>query len=132
MKTVLFGTWFCATFLFAGLAIAADAGAAPDLTSTILALWQAIQSHSGTALILVPVFQILRTNEMLGILSKLTGRGMQIAVAVITTGGFVVDALAKGQSIGQAAIAGLITAGGAMLIFDAIRLMKNPPAPPAV
>lgn len=113
-----------ATFLYAGFALAAD-GTAPDLTSTILAIWKAIQDKSGVALILVPVFQLLRTHEVLGILSKLTGKGMQLAVAIITTGGFVVDALAKGQNIGTAIIAGLFTAGGAMLIYDAIRSMKS-------
>jgi hypothetical protein len=110
-------------FAFVSYAMAADP-AAPNLTDSIMLLWKAIQDHSGTALILVPVFQILRTNESLGLLSKLGGKGMQIAVALITTGGFIVNAWATGQSLGQAAVTGLFTAGGAMLIYNAIRSIK--------
>jgi hypothetical protein len=114
-----------AMFLFVGHAFAADA-ATPDLMASILALWAAISSHATTALVLVPVFQLLRTHEVLGVLGGLSGRWMQVVVAVITTGGFVVQALASGQGLAQALIAGLLTSGGAMVLFDAIRSI--PPA----
>lgn len=116
-------------FTFVGLSLA-DSGTAPDLTATLLSLWQAIQTHAGTALILVPIFQILRTHEVLGILGKigLQGKGLSIAIAVITTLGFIADALATGKSIGVAAVAGLFTSGGAMLIYNAIRGIAPPSA----
>lgn len=104
------------------LAFAADA---PDFAGSILAIWTAIQSHAGTALILVPVFQFLRTNEVVGILSKISGKYLQVVIAVLTVLGFVVDAWAKGQGLGAAAIAGLFTSGGAMLIFEAIKSIKS-------
>ena len=106
---------------FSLVALAENTVNAPGFVDSLFALWKAIQDHASTALILVPLFQLLRTNEVLGILKNLSGRWMQVSVAVITTLGFVVDAAAKGQSWGQAAIAGLFTAGGAMLIYDAIR-----------
>lgn len=113
-------------------AFAAGADSAPDLTASLLALWQGVQNHASTALILVPVFQILRTHEVLGLLGHLSSKGMQIAVALITTGGFVVDALAKGQPLLQAAVTGLITSGGAMMIYDAIKgISGNNAAPPS-
>lgn len=103
---------------------------APDLGASLLALWQAIQNHAGTALILVPVFQILKSNPVMGLLGGLGGKGMQIAVALITTGGFVINAWATGQSLGMAAVTGLFTAGGCMLIYDAFAGI-NPPTTPS-
>jgi hypothetical protein len=69
------------------------------------------------------VFQILRTHEVFGILGKLglSGKGMQVAVAIITAIGFCADAYARGGNIMQALIEGLFVSGGAMLIFDALK-----------
>lgn len=106
-------------------------GGAPDLTSTILALWQGIQNHSGTAVILMAVFQLLRTNESVGILSKISGRYLQVVIAILTTLGFIANAWAQGQPLGQAAITGLFTSGGAMLVYQAIASINAHPADPA-
>lgn len=117
--------------LFVGVNAFADvvtsAPTDPDLTQSLLALWSAIQNHSGTALLLVPIFQILRTHETLGILSKLSGKWMSVIVAVLTTAGFVVNAKIAGQSLLQAAITGLVTSGGAMMIYDAFKDMNSAP-----
>ena len=40
-------------------------------------------------------------------------------------GGFIVDAWSKGGSFLSAIVAGLFTAGGSMVIYDAIRNMKS-------
>lgn len=103
------------------LAMAADE--VPPLGMAVMALLGAIQGKAVTAVILVHVFQILRTNEAIGILGKLglNGRGLQIAVAVLTTLGYVAQAWATSGNLGHAAIEGLFTAGGAMLIFDAFK-----------
>lgn len=115
-------------FLYSCMALAADPAPVPDLTVVLVALWNAIQNHAGTSMILVPVFQLLRTHEVLGLLSKISGKYLQVVIAVTTTLGFVVDANIKGQSWGAAAITGFFVSGGAMLIFDSIRSI-NPPKP---
>ena len=129
MKLTSMFVFLIGMFMVAGYAFADTvAVAAPDLTASLLALWSAIQNHSATALILVPVFQILKSNQVVGLLSHLSGKGFQIAVALITSLGFVVNAWASGQSLGQAAVTGLFTAGGAMLMYDAIRGITPPSA----
>lgn len=105
------------------LAQAADV----TLSDGLLALFGDIQSKAVAAVILMHVFQILKTHEVLGVLGKvgLSGRALQIAIAAITALGFCADAYAKGSSILQALIEGLFTAGGAMLVYQA----WNEPAP---
>lgn len=103
------------------LAYAADEPV--GLGAAVMALFGAIQSKAVTAVIIMHVFQILRTNEAIGILGKLglSGRGLQIAVAILTTLGYIANAWATSGNLGAAAIEGLFTAGGAMLIFDAFK-----------
>lgn len=124
LSVVLFGVF---SFLYLSVAFAAD-GVVPDLLSSIMLLWKAIQENAGVAIILVPVFQILRTNEFLGVLGKLglSGNAIRISIAVITALGYIVDAAAKGENLGKALITGLFTSGGAMLIYDAIRAIRQP------
>ena len=103
----------------------ADGAQPPALTDSILALFNAIKDHAAAAVILYAVFQVLKTNETIGILGKLglQGKGMQIAVAVITALGYVFNAYIKEGSTAnwfQAAVEGLFTSGGAMLIYSAI------------
>lgn len=110
----------------------ADAPVAPvDFAAVVMALWQAIQNHASTALLLVPVFQLLRTSEVAPLLGWFSGKYLQVVIAIITAIGFVINAWATGQALGQAAITGLFTSGGAMLIYDAIRSIQ-PPAPTPV
>lgn len=96
----------------------------PTLGASLMALFTAIQGKAVTAVILVHVFQILRSNEAIGVLGKLglKGNGMRVAVAVLTTLGFVASAWATGMPLGQAAIEGLFTSGGAMLLFQAFKV----------
>jgi len=117
--------------LFPLYALAADP-TNPDVIPAIMALWAAIQAKASTSMILVPVFQILRSNQLMPILAKFTGKWMRVAVAAITAGGYVAEAWAKGGSLGNALVTGLLVGGGAMLIYDAFRDMKAPtPAPQA-
>jgi len=113
---------FCGQF---GVAFAADA---PPLGDSLVALLNAIKEKASAAVILVFVFQILRTHEVFGILGKLglQGRGLQITIAVITALGFVADAYARGGNLMQAVIEGLFVSGGSMLIFDALKKTTAP------
>ena len=107
---------------FLGQLILAHAEDPVGLGSAVMALFGAIQGKAVTAVIVMHVFMILRTNEAIGFLGKLglTGNGMRIAVAVLTTLGYVAEAWARSGNLGQAAIEGLFTSGGAMLLFDAL------------
>jgi hypothetical protein len=114
-----FGLFSC---LFVGFsALGADAGVVPSFAESVGALIGSITSKAPFAVVLVAVFQFLRTNEMIGILGKLAGKYLQVAIAALTALGFVAAAWARGESLGAAAIEGLFSAGGAMLIYDAIR-----------
>lgn len=109
---------------FAGFFMLARAEDVPmDLGTAVMMLFTAIKDKAVTAVIVMHVFQILRTNQALGVLGKLglSGKGMRIAVALLTTLGYVADAWARSGNIGQAAIEGLFTSGGAMLLFDAFK-----------
>lgn len=119
-----FGLPLFLVMLFPLYALAADP-AAPSLVPAIMALWAAIQAHAQTSVTLVPIFQILRSSEVIGILSKFSGRYLQAVIACLTAGGFIVDAWAKGGSLAEALVTGLLTSGGAMLIFDAFRSIKS-------
>lgn len=125
-STLLFASF--ATFLYLSVAFAADNAPAPELSAVLLALWGAIQNHASTAMILVPVFQFFRTGEIVGVLGKFSGKWLQAIIAFFTAGGFVLDAYVKGQPLLQALVTGLVTSGGAMLIYDAIRDIKKPAA----
>lgn len=106
---------------FSGFALAADE--VPVLGNSLMALFSALKDKATAAVIVVCVFQVLRTNEVVGVLGKLglQGRGLQIAIAIITALGYVADAWARGANLLQAAIEGLFTAGGGMLIFNAFK-----------
>lgn len=97
----------------------------PDLTLTLLSLLEAIKGNGGVAVILVAVFQLLRTAPVLGILGKFSGKYLQLIIAAATALGYVAKAAAEGKSWGMAAVEGLFTAGGAMLIYTAIREIKS-------
>ena len=116
--------------LFPIYALAADA---PEvaLVPAIMALWAAIQAKASTSMVLVPVFQILRSKEIYGVLQKVSGNYLRVVIAAITSGSYVAEAWAKGGSLIEALISGLFTAGGAMLIYTAFRDMKAPAAPAA-
>lgn len=109
--------------LAVGQFMLAHAAEPVSLSDALLALFNDIKGKAATAVVLMHVFQILRSHEVLGILGKigLKGKGLQITIAVITALGFVFDAHAKGAPIIQALVEGLFTAGGAMLIFDALK-----------
>jgi hypothetical protein len=107
-------------FVINAVAYAADA-VAPGLGESVGALIASITTKAPFAVVLVAVFQILRTNEVLPILGKLTGRYMQVAIAILTSAGYIVSAVVSGKAWGPAAIEGLFTAGGAMVIYDAFR-----------
>lgn len=106
----------------------ADGTAPPAITDSLLALFNAIQTHATAAVVLMFVFQVLRTNEFVGILGKigLKGKGLQMVIAVVTALGYIFNAYAKGENLLQAAMEGLFTSGGAMLIFDS---WNNTPVP---
>jgi len=114
--------------LFPLYALAADE-AAPALVPAIMALWAAIQTKASTSMVLVPAFQILRSKEIYGILEKISGNYLRAVIAIVTSGGYIVEAWSKGGSLVEALISGLFTAGGAMLIFQAFRDIKAPSVP---
>lgn len=104
-----------------GSLILAHADAGPTLPDALLALFGDIQTHAIAAVVIMHVFEILKTHEVFGILGKigLQGKALQVTIAVITAAGFVANAYAKGESVVQALIEGLFTSGGAMMIYDA-------------
>lgn len=110
-------------FGFLGQLMLAYAADAPALSDSIMALFLAVKDKASTALILVAVFQVLKTNEALGVLGKigLSGNTLRIVIALITVGGYVVEAYSRSGNLGAAAIEGLFTSGGAMLIFQAFK-----------
>lgn len=105
-----------------GYLMLAHAADAPALSETLLALLGDIKDKAVAAVVIMHVFQILRTHEVFGLLGKigLQGKSLQVAIAVITAFGFVADAYAKGGNIVQALVEGLFTSGGAMAIYDAV------------
>lgn len=113
----------CALSLLGHFMMAFAAEEVPALGASVMALFSAIQSKAVTAVVLMHVFTILRTNEAIGILGKLglKGVGLQVVIAVLTALGYVAQAWATSGDLGAAAIEGLFTAGGAMLIFQAFK-----------
>ncbi len=109
------------------LAHAAD----PTLAEGLISLFGDIQSKAVAAVVLMHVFEILKTHEVFGLLGKLglQGKSLQVAIAVITALGFCANAYAKGENVVQALIEGLFTSGGAMLIYDAYQNGAPAPAP---
>lgn len=95
----------------------------PALGAALLSLFTVIKDKAAAAIIVMHAFQILRTNEVIGILGKLglQGKGLRVAIALITALGYVANAYATSGNLGAAVIEGLFTAGGAMLIFDAFK-----------
>lgn len=106
-----------------GLSMLARAEDPVGLGAAVMALFGAIKDKAVTAVVVMHVFQILRSNESIGLLGKLgvKGNGMRVAVALLTTLGYVAEAWARSGNLGQAAIEGLFTSGGAMLLFDAFK-----------
>lgn len=104
-----------------------------DWVALLTQLYNAVTGHAGTAVVVMAIIQILKTAPVIGFLSKIEGVYLQLSVAILTTVGFIVDAVIKGQSWGAAAVTGLFTAGGAMLIYDGIVAIKAPaPVTPIV
>lgn len=97
------------------------------LTETILNLIDAIKGNASIAVIVFAAIQVLKTNEVVGIIGKLglQGNAVRVVVAVLTSGGYVAQAMMKGLSIWPALVEGLFTAGGAMLIFEAIKKIND-------
>jgi len=128
---LMFPFAFVMALAFAGNFMLAMAAEDQSLVSSLLALFDAIKGKAVAAVVIMHVFQILRTHEVLGVLGKigLQGKGLQIAIAVITALGFVAEAYGRGANLFQAFIEGMFTAGGAMLVFDAL---KADPPPPVV
>lgn len=120
VMSVLFGL----SLMFPLIALANEA-TQPDFAMTIMSLMDAIQGKASIAVILVAVFQLLRTAPVVGILSKVSGRYLQVVIAASTALGFVAQAWATSGNLGAAAVEGLFTAGGAMLIYTAIRSIKS-------
>lgn len=106
---------------FGQLILAHADGASPDLPTALGFIFSDITTHAAAAVVIMHVFEVLKTNEVIGILGKigLQGKPLQVAVAFITAFGFAANAYAKGESIVQALIEGLFTSGGAMLIYNA-------------
>lgn len=120
--------FLCAMAACSHFMTAALADSAPAITDSLLSLFSAVQSHATAAVVLMFVFQVLRTNEVIGILGKigLQGKSLQVVIAVITALGYVFNAYAKGENLLQAAVEGLFTSGGAMLIFDSLKGIQAP------
>jgi len=112
--------------------ILAQAADAPTLAESLMSLFTAIKDKAIVAVVLMNIFRVLRTHEVVGILGKigLQGKGLQLAIAIITTLGFVFDAWARGGNLLQAIIEGLFVAGGANLIFDASKATSASVAQP--
>lgn len=120
LKSVLFGLFL----MFPLIAFAAEV-VEPDFTASIMQLLGAIQGKASVAVILVAVFQLLRTAPVVGILGKFSGKYLQAIIAGVTALGYVAQAWATSGNLGAAAVEGLFTAGGAMLIYQAIRSIKS-------
>jgi hypothetical protein len=112
-------------FLFAGVVFADGAMEAPDFTSSLLQVLDLVKEKAAIIPLLVAVFQLLKTAPVTSIIGKLSGKYQQLIVAIVTTGGYVVHALASGQSTFSAVVEGLLTSGGAMLMYDAFRSIKK-------
>lgn len=110
--------------LISGIALA-DEVAQPDFTVSVLSLLEAVKGKASIVVILVAVFQLLKTAPVVGILGKVSGKYMQVIIAVTTVGGFIVDSMARGTSLVTAAVEGLFTSGGAMLLYSAIKSIKS-------
>lgn len=104
-------------------AFAYAAEEAPSLGAALVQLLSLVKDKASAAVIVVCVIQILRTNEVIGILGKLglQGKTMKVAVAVLTAFGYVANAYVTNGNLGAALIEGLFTAGGAMLIFESFK-----------
>lgn len=119
---------FALTFL--GHLMLAHAADAPTLTDSLLQIFADIKDKAVAAVVIMHIVNILRTHEVIGLLGKvgLQGKGLQLAIAILTAIGFVVDAYAKGGNLVQALIEGLFTAGGANLIYNATKANADPAA----
>ncbi len=114
-------------FLLAGSAFAdgvAVTVTAPAFGDALANLFAAIKDHGSVAVLVMAVVQVLKTNEVIGILGKVSSKFLPLIIAVLTTVGYVVAAVIAGKSWFQGAIEGLVTSGGAMLIYEAIRQIK--------
>ena len=116
-----------ALIVFAGflgnLMLAYAEGEVPGLGQSVMGLFMAIKDKATAAVIAVAVIQVLKTNEAIGLLGKLglSGNGLRVATALIVTLGYVAEAWVRSGNLGAAAIEGLFTSGGAMLIFSAFK-----------
>lgn len=123
MKLNYFAYVLCALF-FTSFAFAADA-AVPGFGAALSELIASISTKAPFAVVLVAVIQFLRTNEIVPILGALTGRYLQLATVCLTALGYVAAAYLRGASLGASLVEGLLTGGGATLIYDQIRAIKG-------
>lgn len=97
---------------------------APAFGDALANLFGAIKDHGSVAVLIMAVVQILKTNEVVGLLGKISPKFLPLIIGVVTTIGYVVAAVIAGKSWFQGAIEGLVTSGGAMLIYESIRKIK--------
>lgn len=124
MKNVhkyLVAALFAGLFILTGMALADDAK--PELGKSIWDLIDAVKVGA-TAPIIVAAVQLLKTDLVGGLLSKLNANALRLVMAVATVAGNVA-ASAGSKGWLAAAVEGLFMSGGAMLIYDTIRSVKS-------
>lgn len=102
-----------------------------DWVGLLTNLYSAFANHAGTAVVIVAIVQVLKTAPVIGFLSNVEGKYVQLTVALVTTLGYIASAVVTGSSWTQAALTGLLTAGGAMLIYDGYAAINAPAVPVA-
>lgn len=119
---------------FAGLACAADVVTVqvPNLVPSLMDLFGAFKDKASVAVIIVAVVQVLKTNEVVGILGKVASKYLPIIVAVVSVLGFTATAVVSGKSWIQGVLEGLATAISSNLFYDAFRSLKAKEEVPAV
>lgn len=127
-KVSLSAAAVAAFVIFYGASAMADGASvtvtAPAIGDALSNLFAAIKDHGSVAVLIMAVVQVLKTNEVIGILGKVSSKFLPVIIAVLTTVGYIVGAVIAGKSWFQGAIEGLVTSGGAMLIYEAIRQIK--------
>ena len=117
----------CFTMLLSLVALAADE-TAPDFGMSIMALFAAFKDKASLAVILMAVFQVLKTVPVTNLIGKLGASYQRLILAIISVGASIIASYQVKQNWISAVVEGLVVAGGAMLIYDAIREMKKPQA----
>jgi len=117
----------CFTMFLSVVAMAADE-VAPDFGMSIMALFAAFKDKASLAVILMAVFQVLKTVPVTNLIGKLGASYQRLILAIISVGASIIASYQVKQNWISAVVEGLVVAGGAMLIYDAIREMKKPQA----